>query len=900
MSSWGRRLCWGGAAVLALAAGVGGLYVGTKLGPEHLRRLAESQIAAATGAPCSLAALRIEPGLPMELEAHGLALWDGRLAVERARARVSLAAALVGEVHFTRLELDGATLEIESGGSRSPWPWGESAAETTPGAADAAGDPVAKLRDGVAAALAAPLFADTLRLRDGRIELRDGAGGEDVVLEDLNGELSQSRLRGRHSLVVQARIRAGGAHRGLLEAEVVRRDRGALRATVTATDLDLGWLGGRLGARHSGPRGWVSGVADLEADDPESAEIDLDLVARDFAWLTSDDRPLLAAPRVAARGRAVIDAKRVAVTGARIRSGPLSFAIDADLARPITAASSLGVRLRLQELAVDDLRDLLTGMRASWLEDARVALDALDGGRVVELTARARGPVGGWDDFTSDGVAGLPQGLALRARLEDLRLRLGERDAIEQIAIDASWRGDRLVLRDVRGVRGGFALPRLDLQLDGVSHLLASNLDDRVPDSEQVQLLGLPLLLSLFQPNPDFSPPHVEVRLERLDHPALLWPMRSVELAVDARAGGLKGELRRATWADVPLRGTLEWSDDPMHLTAHLEAGAATVPESAPAASTALRTRQAAGSEAPPAGAWSVGSFEIGPMRTSVWAHERVVGRFRAAGSAITFDGVEAELTPTGRLTGVGGVDLSRADALTYHARLAAEELDADAFFEHAGLGDDRVSGRVALSAELRNRYQPGRHPFASLSGRVDLDARDGQVRHELPAVLALSLAGEGLGFQRDRDRVRFSRCVTHLEFDEGVARTESLTFEGPDVRLYGAGSLDLGHAPFPLDAEVVVLLFRPVDRVLGAVPILGTLILGGADNLIAAHFRIRGPWDAPTATAQPLRSLNAGPLRLVTGLPGFVRRGLETLEGAMPGSQGEPQVAPPADGAVP
>jgi len=877
---------------------VGGVYVVADLGPEYLRLEAERRIEATTGAACSVAGLRIEPGLPMELEAHGISLWDGRLVVGRARARVSLAAALVGEAHFTRLELEGATLELRRSGD-APWPGSRSSLEPVEGAAGGAGDLLAPIQEAAAAALAAPLFADTLRLRGGRVELRGGPGGEDVVLSDLHGELSQSRLRGRRSLVVQARIRSGGVHRGLLEAEAERRDAGALRATVTATDLDLAWLGGRVGSGLEGPRGRVSGVVDVEADGPKTAALEIDLVARDFTWRSSGERPLFAAKRVTARARAEIAPERVTVEGARIRSGPLALRFDADLARPIGGASPLGVRVRLAELGVEELRDLLTGMRASWLEDARVALEALDGGRVVELTARARGPVGSWDDFVSDGVAGLPRGLALHARLEDLRIRLGEQDALEQIAIDASWRGDRLVLRDVRGVRGGLALPQLDLDLEGVSHLLASNLDDRVPDSADVQLVGLPLLLSLLEPNPDFAPPHVEVRLERLNHPALLWPMRSIDLGVDAQPGGLQGELRHATWAEVPLRGTLKWRDDPMHLTARLEAGA--VEPAAPAPTPATERPEGASGEPSGKAIWAVGAFEIGPMRNSVWAHERVMGRFHTAGSAVTFDEVEADLAPAGRLSGVGGVDLSQEDALAYHGRIVAEDLDADAFFEQAGLGDDLVSGRIQVNAQLRNRYRPGVHPLAALSGQIDVEARDGHVRHELPAVLALTLAGEGIGFLRERDRVRFRRWAAHLEFDDGVASTEALSFEGPDVRMYGAGSLDLGHAPFPLDAEVVVLLFRPVDRVLGAVPILGTLILGGADNLIAAHYRIGGPWDAPTATPLPLRSLNAGPLRLVTGLPGFVRRSLESLGGAQPDAQAEPNGAGvPANGAEP
>jgi hypothetical protein len=209
------------------------------------------------------------------------------------------------------------------------------------------------------------------------------------------------------------------------------------------------------------------------------------------------------------------------------------------------------------------------------------------------------------------------------------------------------------------------------------------------------------------------------------------------------------------------------------------------------------------------------------------------------------------------------------------------------------------VAGRVEASGDLRGRYEPGVHPSAALSGDVHLIARRGHVRHDLPAVLAITLAGEGLDFRSERDHVRYTSCESRLEFTDGVARTDALKFEGPDLRMFGSGSLDLGHPPHTIDSEVVVFLFRPVDRVLGAMPIVGNLILGGGENLLAAYFQLEGPWDAPTATYQPLRTLNTGPLRLVTGLPSVVRRGIESL-GSAAGDPVVPTEVAPGNGAAP
>jgi hypothetical protein len=916
VSSGKRKARWVVTAAVLLISALGGMYFAATLAPERLRREVERQVEQATGAPCQVASLRVSPGLPVEVEGRRLSLWNGALTVERASARVSLASALWGRVHLSLLEIDGATLAIRGGrkpssarseASRQARSEAKPSEDQTGGPSEdragwelGSGDLADAIRDWAGAVLGAAVLADTLRVRNGRVEVY-GQRGEDPLrfaLEDIHGQIAHSHLRGDSSLVAQSRIRAAGVYRGFIEWEGWRgASDDELRVNVSATELDLAWLASGAAPGAGRPRGWLSGVADYEATGPGTGELALDAVARDFAWAVADEKPVLAAPRIAARARAALRPTGLAVHGARIEIGPLDVSVAAALARPFGLASGLRLRVGLAGASVDELRELLTAMPAFWVDDAREVLEALGGGRVVQATAHVEGPLRDWTRAADPERAGLPRGLALAARLEDLRIQLDDDDAIERVSFQASWKGDRLELHDVRGEREGRALPRLDLELDGVSHLLASDLDDRVPASDDVLLPGLPLLLSLFEPEPesDFVPPHVEVRLQRLEHPALLWPMESVEVGFDGRGGVLVGEIRRATWAGVPLRGVLAWSGAPMHLAVRLTAGGAPPARAAlPPPSAPERRHELEGA------VWATGDFEIGPLHSDVWAHERMRGDFRAAKSQVAFASVAAVLAPAGRVEGDGGIDLGRADAMPYRARFAAQGLDADALFEQADLGDDRVTGRVDLRGELRGRHERGVHPFAALSGRVAIAAYDGQVRHDLPVVLALTLAGEGLNFASGREFVRYQRCEAALALTDGVASTDALAFEGPDVRIFASGALDLGHPPHDIDAEVVVFLFRPVDRMLGAVPVLGSLILGGSENLFAAYFRLGGPWDAPTASSRPLRTLNAGPMRLVTGLPSIVRRGIQALGGARAEPGGDGSAPPPGDGAQP
>jgi hypothetical protein len=893
-----RSLRWGVAAIVFAVSAAAGAYVAASLAPERLRMEVERQVAAATGAPCRVATLRVKPGLPIEVEGREVALWDGALTVRRANARVSIAAALVGEVRLSRLALEGAVLSIRRGGEVPR----DDRDETADAVPDAPEDLLAAIQDASRNALGALALADTLLIRGGRVEVAQERAPDVVAysLEDIHARLMHSRLRGDSTLVAQARIRSGDAHRGLIEWNGSRREGEPLRLTIAATELDLRWLGSLAATDAFRPSGWLSGVADIELPDRERAKVALDLVAREFAWRISDERkPLFRVPRVSALADLSVEPDRISMHAARMRGGPIDAVIDGQAARPLDLDSNLDLSVRVDDVSVDELLALLTSTPAPWVEDAKGVLEAVDGGRVATFRARSRGPISDFGGGASTDSRGLPPGLELAAELEDLRIGLGFDHVIEGVSLRATWAGDKVVLRDAVGRRGGFDLPRLDFELDGVSRLLEADLDRRVPDSGDVLLKGLPLLISLFEPKPDSQvvPPHIDLRLSHLEHPAVLWPMRSLDLGFREHEDQLVGEIRAGTWAGVPFRGTLTWQSDPMHLTANLVAlgadhaspGGADPPvDPPPPASSGLPLDGLV---------WAEGSFELGTLESDVWSHRRLSGRVRAAMSRVAFDGVEADTLPSGRVEGDLLIDLGREDALPYRAVFTASDLDADALFAQAKLGRGLVAGRVSANGDLRGRYERGVHPTAALNGEVHLTARDGHVRHDLPAVLALTLAGESLDLRSEREVVRYTSCESRLELTEGVARTDALEFEGPDLRMFGSGSLDLGHPPHAIDSEVVVFLFRPVDRVLGAMPIIGSLILGGSDNLFAAYFQLDGPWDAPTATYQPLRSLNTGPLRLVTGLPSVVRRGIASLGGT---DASAPPVETPATGPPP
>lgn len=895
-SSRARRLALRGlvALLVLLLSAAAGLYTAAAFAPERLRVELERRIADATGAPCEIRGLRLVPGLPVEIEGRGIALWNGGLRVESAVARVSLLSALLGRIGLSRLELDGAWMPLRLGGGGPSLPWEALVPQGAEGTADGPGAEAAPAPQEASAAfeaalravLGGPIVADTLRVRRSRVPVEWHAGDRTVAfaIEIVQGELSHSHLRGSSELTAQTRIVADGSSRGLLEWEGSREQDEPLRLTVAATQLDLAWLGRVAGVESLRVRGVLSGVADYRTPASGRGSVDLDAVASDFALVDAGTAEyLVSSPRVGAQLRVGIDEQHLEVSGARLESGDVAFGLDAVLARPVGLDASLGLTLRLADIDLERTREILTALPEPAGAQVRALTSDLVGGRIVSLVAHGGASLADWRDTLTGHTKTLPRGLDLEARVADVAIGLGAKDRIEGISGALVWQGDRLEIRGATGRRAGVTLPTLDLELDGVSHLFAADLGHHVPASRTIVLPGLSLLLSAFEGTggPQSVPPRVELWIDRLEHPALLWPVRSLEMVVRGEDDALVADVRHLRWAEVPFRGEIRWRDDPERLRVHFEAEAqpeASPPEPVAAAAEAGGAPEPAG----PAGSrvWATGRFEVGPMDTPVWRHQWMRGRFEAEESRVRLVALEALLEPRGHLEGHGHLDLGLPDALPYGGEIAARDLEAGAMLAQAGLGRGVVSGRVAAHGRLEDRYVPGDYLFSRLSGQLDIDARDGVIQQTLPAVLALTLASDRLDFTGERDNIRYDRISTSLQLTDGVIATDAFMLDGPDVRVFGSGSLDLARPPHRVDAELAVFLFRPVDWAIGNIPILNTLLLGKSKNLVAAYFELVGPWDAPVARAKPLRTLSRGSVEVMKGIPRVVQRGIEMLGG--------------------
>jgi hypothetical protein len=285
---------------------------------------------------------------------------------------------------------------------------------------------------------------------------------------------------------------------------------------------------------------------------------------------------------------------------------------------------------------------------------------------------------------------------------------------------------------------------------------------------------------------------------------------------------------------------------------------------------------------------WAKGRFDAEVARFGPWRTRHATGALRAEGARLTLADTRLELDPGGRLEGNFSLDFDSPEALPFRFQLQLLPIDLGDLSVSMGRDPPMLAGTLVGGADIRGRIRPGTPSLAEAEGIFSLHARDGVIRRKLPAILALTMAGDGLSPFPASESIPFEAFELVLDVEGGRAYSRSVRLDGPAVRLVATGELGL-VSPYPLEAVVGVLFFRRLDSVIRRVPYLSRMLLGSDENLVNAYFALEGPWNAPEARLVPIKSLASGPASfLLEGFPSFVRGGLSRLFSILPGGRSD------------
>lgn len=252
-------------------------------------------------------------------------------------------------------------------------------------------------------------------------------------------------------------------------------------------------------------------------------------------------------------------------------------------------------------------------------------------------------------------------------------------------------------------------------------------------------------------------------------------------------------------------------------------------------------------------------SFELG--RAVMGEEDRIIrnvrGRMERDADIWFRTDLDAEVGEKGRLTVRYGPDPADPRVLT---------LNVDTDDAGATLRDlDIISQVKGGTLKVEGRSDPA-DPRRNIVGMADL--RDYQVQDapvlarilsaaSLPG-LANLMSGEGMAFSRLHGQYHWT--------DTGITLREMRT-SGSQVGLTLEGNIDLKQDRADLQGTIVP--FSTVNKLIGSIPLLGDLLVGGeGQGLFAATYTVKGPLDDLQTGVNPLAVLAPGFLRNLFFLP--------------------------------
>lgn len=168
------------------------------------------------------------------------------------------------------------------------------------------------------------------------------------------------------------------------------------------------------------------------------------------------------------------------------------------------------------------------------------------------------------------------------------------------------------------------------------------------------------------------------------------------------------------------------------------------------------------------------------------------------------------------------------------------------------------VSGTVSTRAALAFDTAPNRATLPTLQGQLSMRLEGGSLSHYPALVRLIGLLGAPAQPYRlpdlTRERMPYRRISADITVKDGVMDTTNLLLDSEVMRLTAMGQMKLADQRVNLDLAVRPL--QVLEQGIRRIPLLGRL-LPRKQSLAVTYFDMEGPWDDPTISIAPVKSLS-------------------------------------------
>ena len=211
-----------------------------------------------------------------------------------------------------------------------------------------------------------------------------------------------------------------------------------------------------------------------------------------------------------------------------------------------------------------------------------------------------------------------------------------------------------------------------------------------------------------------------------------------------------------------------------------------------------------------------------------------------------------------------------RPDTASFNVTPKIQAVPVATFLKWFDLTNADMTGRVNLIGNLQSIGKDGAERKQNLTGSFSLRIEDGTLQRLRILIQILNLLdlSRWFTFQMPdfgKQGIRFRSITGDFKVANGVYSTENLLIDSDDLRITGAGKIDVPRDA--LDFVVAVRPFAGIDTAIHYIPLVGRGIAAIKNSFLVASFNIKGSIDDPTIAPAPLSTLSEVFLGLL-GIP--------------------------------
>ncbi|HPD60729.1 MAG TPA: AsmA-like C-terminal domain-containing protein [Thermodesulfobacteriota bacterium] len=162
---------------------------------------------------------------------------------------------------------------------------------------------------------------------------------------------------------------------------------------------------------------------------------------------------------------------------------------------------------------------------------------------------------------------------------------------------------------------------------------------------------------------------------------------------------------------------------------------------------------------------------------------------------------------------------------------------------------NQKLSGRLNLKGTVTGNGKTLPEWMNTLKGEVSFTTEKGKVQELTILSKLFSLLNVSRIFSQDylkllSSGMPYDTIQSTFTIDEGIARTDGILLNSPAMKMNGVGDINLGKET--LDMEVAVQPLETVDKVVGKIPILGTILKGEQGAVVVTYYKVTGTFENP------------------------------------------------------